>query len=64
MTELNNIIQILYSNLSSIYCPSCDNKIKTYTSVSLVKELLEEHQGEKIKILSPLKSYTRKHFYF
>jgi excinuclease ABC subunit A len=53
LTEIYDLLRLLYSKISIPYCPSCEKEIRMWDPSQVVVELLEEHLGEKAIILFP-----------
>jgi excinuclease ABC subunit A len=51
LTELYDLFRLLYSKISTPFCPNCGKEIKTWDSSKVVSELLGKYQGERAIIL-------------
>ncbi len=51
LTELYDLIRVLYSKVAVPYCPECGKEIRKWDTSQIVSELLENHAGEKAAII-------------
>ncbi len=51
LTELYDLVRILYSRIATPYCPRCGREIHTWHPSLIVRELLEHHREERAIIL-------------
>jgi excinuclease ABC subunit A len=51
LTELYELFRILYSKVSSPFCPQCGKEIRKWDPSQVVSELLEHHSGERAVII-------------
>ena len=51
LTELYELFRLLYSKVSTPYCPDCGKEIRKWDPSQIVAELLEKHAGEKALVL-------------
>jgi excinuclease ABC subunit A len=51
LTEIYDLLRVLYSKIAVPYCPVCGKEIRKWDSSQIVYELLEEYQNEKAIIL-------------
>ena len=51
LTELYDLFRLLYSKISTAFCPNCGKEIKIWDTSKVVSELLENYHGEKAIIL-------------
>ncbi|MEI8300088.1 MAG: excinuclease ABC subunit UvrA [Chlamydiota bacterium] len=54
MTETYDYLRIVYARLGTPYCPETLEEIKTVSQASIVQKLMEEPEGTRLVILSPL----------
>ena len=47
LTELYDLFRLLYSKISTPFCPVCGKEIRIWDPSQVVAELLENHHGEK-----------------
>ncbi|MBF0329484.1 MAG: excinuclease ABC subunit UvrA [Nitrospirae bacterium] len=50
MTEIYDLLRIVYSKVSTPCCPKCGREIRKWDPSSVVAELLEQHQSKRIAI--------------
>src|SRR4030067_2409687 len=51
LTELYDLFRLLYTKISTAFCPNCGKEIKIWDTSKVVSELLENYHGEKAIIL-------------
>jgi len=51
LTEIYDLFRLLYSKISSPFCPKCGREIKIWNPSKVVSELLERYYGEKVLII-------------
>jgi excinuclease ABC subunit A len=51
LTELYDLFRLLYSKISTPFCPHCGREIKMWDPSKVVSEILEKYHGEKAIIL-------------
>ncbi len=51
LTEIYDLFRLLYSKISSPFCPKCGREIKIWDTSKVVSELLERYYGEKTLII-------------
>ncbi|MEW6001030.1 MAG: excinuclease ABC subunit UvrA [Nitrospirota bacterium] len=51
LTELYDLFRILYSKISTPFCPNCGREIRMWDTSQVISELVEKHSGEKAIIL-------------
>lgn len=59
LTEINDLLKILYTHISDAFCPSCDSLITTKNISGQVQDLLTEGDGEQVLICAPLKIWEK-----
>jgi excinuclease ABC subunit A len=47
MTELNDVLRLLFSRIGKIHCPECSVLIKVYSPTEAAEELLQKNSGSK-----------------
>ncbi|MEW6214094.1 MAG: excinuclease ABC subunit UvrA [Nitrospirota bacterium] len=47
LTELYDLFRLLYSKVSTPFCPTCGREIRMWNPSQVVSELIEKHLGEK-----------------
>ncbi|MBM4135405.1 MAG: excinuclease ABC subunit A [Nitrospira sp.] len=47
LTEIYDLFRLLYSKISTPYCPACGKEIMMWDPSQVVSELIEKHAGEK-----------------
>ena len=57
MTEIADLLRVVFTHLSEIYCFHCDLPVKKYSGEQIAKEVQASRRGEKVLILAPLKSW-------
>jgi excinuclease ABC subunit A len=66
LTEIYDLLRILYSRIAVPYCPKCGKEIRKWDSSQIVSELLEKHGNEKAVIVfesqEPLENLKQKGF--
>ncbi len=50
-TEIYDYLRLLYSKIAHPLCPQCNRILKPWTPSSVVKELIDNHTGEKALII-------------
>ena len=67
LTEIYDLFRLLYSKISTPYCPNCGKEIRMWDSSQVVAELIEKYSGEKaivtFKIDTSLDELKKKGFY-
>src|SRR4030042_5907622 len=67
LTEIYDLFRLLYSKISTPYCPNCGKEIRMWDSSQVVAELIEKYSGEKaivtFKIDTSLDELNKKGFY-
>lgn len=51
LTEIYDLFRVLYSRISSPYCPKCSKEIKIWNPSMITKELLNKYVGERAIII-------------
>ncbi|MFZ6016407.1 MAG: excinuclease ABC subunit UvrA, partial [Nitrospirota bacterium] len=51
LTEIYDMLRLLYSKISTPFCPLCGNEIRKWDPSQIVGELIEKYSGEKAIIL-------------
>jgi excinuclease ABC subunit A len=51
VTEVYDLLRVLYSRIASMYCPGCGCEIKKWDPAQVVEELLKRREGGKAVIL-------------
>jgi len=51
LTEIYDLFRLLYSKVSTPFCPNCEKEIKIWNPSQVVSELIEKHHGEKAIIV-------------
>ncbi len=51
LTELNELFRLLYSKISTPYCPECGREVRKWDPSQIVSELIDKHHGEKAIIV-------------
>jgi excinuclease ABC subunit A len=51
LTEIYDFLRILYSKISTPFCPKCGKEIRKWDTSQIIMELLEKYKGEKAIIL-------------
>src|SRR4030043_660680 len=51
LTEVYDLFRLLYSKISTPFCPACGKEIRIWDPSQVVSELIEEHYGEKAIII-------------
>jgi len=67
LTEIYDLFRLLYSKISTPYCPNCGKEIRMWDSSQVVAELIEKYSGEKaivtFKIDTSLDELKKQGFY-
>lgn len=67
LTEIYDLFRLLYSKISTPYCPNCGKEIRMWDSSQVVAELIEKYSGEKaivtFKTDTSLDELKKKGFY-
>ena len=67
LTELYDLFRLLYSKISTPFCPACGKEIRIWDPSQVVSELIEKHRGEKAVIIfetnEPVDELKKKGFY-
>ena len=67
LTEVYDLFRVLYSRISTPYCPKCSNEIRKWETSMVVSELLDKYKGERAIILfrtkENLQSLIQRGFY-
>jgi excinuclease ABC subunit A len=51
LTELYDLFRLLYSKISTPFCPGCGREIRIWDASQVVSELIEKHHGDKAVII-------------
>lgn len=51
LTELYDYLRLLYSKVSTPFCPECGREVRKWDTAQIVQKLLEEHCGKKAVII-------------
>ncbi len=51
ITELYDYLRLLYAKIAQPHCPKCGRILRSWTTSSVVKELIEKYSGKKAMIL-------------
>lgn len=51
LTEIYDLLRVLYSKISTPFCPKCGKEIRKWDTSMIVSELLEKYKGERAIIL-------------
>jgi len=51
LTELYDLFRLLYTKISTPFCPNCGKEIKIWDPSKVVSELIKQYQGERAVIL-------------
>lgn len=66
LTELYDLLRVLYSRVSVPHCPKCGKEIRKWDPSQIVSELVERHENEKALILfetsEPIESLKQRGF--
>ncbi len=62
MTEIYDLLRILFSHMGQAYCPETHEKIKPISKDYVVEKILSYPEGEKIYVLSPITFYKSETF--
>jgi excinuclease ABC subunit A len=54
MTEIHDFLRVFFARLGTIYCPICNNPVKSQTADQIVDKILNLKNKTKFIILSPL----------
>lgn len=54
VTEIHDYLRLLYTRLGTPHCPECDRRIDSQTPSQIVRRLLEQPEGTKLRILAPM----------
>jgi excinuclease ABC subunit A len=67
LTELYDLFRLLYSKISTPFCPNCGKEINIWDTSRVSSELIEKYLGEKAVILfetrEPIEELKKKGFY-
>src|SRR4030066_2155021 len=67
LTELYDLFRLLYTKISTPFCPNCGKEIKIWYPSKVVSELIKQYQGERAVILfetdEPVENLKKKGFY-
>src|SRR4030043_1539645 len=67
LTELYDLFRLLYTKISTPFCPNCGKEIKIWDPSKAVSELIKQYQGERAVILfetdEPVENLKKKGFY-
>ncbi|MDP2753211.1 MAG: hypothetical protein Q8P40_02340 [Nitrospirota bacterium] len=67
LTEIYDLFRLLYSKISTPFCPACGKEIRIWDPSQVVSELIEEHYGEKAIIVfetkDPIDELKKRGFY-
>ena len=53
-SEIYDYMRLLFAKIGEIFCPECHIKVSGCTVESTVEQILNQHRGQKITILSPV----------
>ena len=62
ITEIYDLLRILYAHLGTAYCPKTNEEIKTISKEFVVRKVLRLKKGEKIQILTPISFHKKEKF--
>src|SRR4030066_1248315 len=51
LTEIYDLFRLLYSKISTPYCPNCGKEIKAWDPSQVIADFIEKHHGEKAIIV-------------
>ncbi len=51
ITEIYDYLRLLYSKIARPHCPECNRALKSWTASTVVRELVEKHQGARAMII-------------
>ena len=67
LTELYDLFRLLYTKISTPFCPNCGKEIKIWDPSKVVSELIKQYQGDRAVILfetdEPIENLKKKGFY-
>jgi excinuclease ABC subunit A len=67
LTELYDLFRLLYTKISTPFCPNCGKEIKIWDPSKVVSELIKQYEGERAVILfetdEPVENLKKKGFY-
>jgi len=55
ITEIYDFLRLLFSRLGKAHCPACRREIRISYAEDTVNELLKNHLGAKVMVLSPVR---------
>ncbi len=53
-TEIYDYLRLLFSKIGKIECPECGSNVKAYNPAEAVNELMEDYEGQRAYILTPI----------
>jgi excinuclease ABC subunit A len=53
-SEIYDYLRLLYAKIGEVFCPQCGIKVSGDTVEGVLEQILEQHQGKRIFILSPV----------
>ncbi|MFI4905640.1 MAG: excinuclease ABC subunit UvrA [Steroidobacterales bacterium] len=62
LTEIYHFLRLIYVRLGTQYCPDCEVAIAPQSAESIVAQLLRNHRGQSIQLLSPLIAHRKGHY--
>jgi len=54
ITEIYDYLRVLFARVGTLICPVTGKEIRSYTSIQITREILQEKEGAKIFILAPI----------
>lgn len=62
MTEIHHFLRLLYLNLATQYCPSCQIRVEPQSAEQIAAHILTHYRGQTVSLLAPL-VVARKGYY-
>ena len=53
-SEIYDYVRLLYAKIGEVFCPQCQIKVSGDTVESVLEQVMDQHQGKRILILSPV----------
>ena len=54
VTEIYDYLRLLFSNIGSVYCPSCDTPVTSQSFDQIVESILSNPTAERVNLLAPV----------
>ena len=59
LTELTDILRVLYVHASQLYCPGCRKPVRKESGESIAQKMLEQQGSQRLLVLAPIKHLAK-----